>query len=178
MRRKYMRAVVGMALVVSSVGLVALIASAFDESDAGAALPALPTPDPTFLAELEAHGFRFAVVPGDAPTMVSPEQAVTYVSAEYGADPANMTVYIGLLTELDRLLPSTGDTVPTPSVAISPAVDRLSFAVQITGMTLYRRGGEGLTSSEIASSPEDIHHELVVFVDAMTGAEIVATTFR
>jgi hypothetical protein len=49
-------------------------------------------------------------------------------------------------------------------------VDRLAYAVQVTGLELYPMGGP--------TSPERVHDELIVFIDARTGAEIMATTFR
>ncbi len=172
MKRKYIGTAAGLVVVVA--GAVVLLTSfVFDRSDASvtASTPA----DPVLISELEAHGFRFTLVPDDTSTIVSPKEAAQYASAEYGVDTENMTVYLGRLTELDRLS-TTSET--GSSGATAPSVNRLSFAVQITGMTLYRRGGEEVPRGDTASNPDDMHHELVVFIDATTGREIVATTFR
>lgn len=84
---------------------------------------------------------------------------------------AGYKVYLGRLTEESRLGPPD-DPMPAPDPSVPPpSVNRLVYAVQITGINLYPS-----LNPEDSSAP--VNHELVVFIDAMSGQEVLATSFR
>lgn len=111
-------------------------------------------PDPLLLGGLAAGGLRFESDP-TLSTSVTADEALQYAVDEYGGNVSDAVVYLGLLTEEDR-----GDI----------SVDRPVYAVSVTGLAIARMGAP--------TPPDQMHGEWVVFVDAATGEEILATTFR
>lgn len=96
---------------------------------------------------------------------VSTAEARASALSEYGGKPGDSTVYLGLLTDQGRLgsLGSSGTAADIP-------VDRPVYAVQIEGLAIARMGAP--------TPPDSLHHEYIVFIDAMSGQEILTTTFR
>lgn len=137
----------------------------------GTSEPSATAPPPTFSEDLAAHGIVFVPLDGteQAAAYTSVPSAVGVATREYGIDPSHVTdVYFGALTQENRLMDGA-DATATSSVP-APAVSRPAYAVRIGGLELLALGGP--------ATPERAHEELVVFVDALTGEEIFATTFR
>lgn len=137
-------------------------------------------PPADLLAGLASTGKQFTPVRTvDAPAAkISPQTAEgAAVAAELGGrvpQGVSVNAYLGRLTEEDRLETPPNDTPdPTPADANvpPPAVDQLAYAVQLEGVNEYPQGGD-------VTDPARLHHELIVFIDAETGKQILATTFR
>lgn len=64
-----------------------------------------------------------------------------------------------------------GQVSSSASVLSGPAVGRFAWAVQFTDLNLY-------PSSYDALNPAPLHHELIVFIDAVTGKPIMSQTAR
>lgn len=151
------------AIVLTSGFLVAIpLLLARPGTSAGA--ESLPGPDAGMLQGLAANGLLFESQP-TLTVSVSADAARTTALSEYGGKPSDSTVYLGLLTDQGRLdsLASSGTTADIP-------VDRPVFAVQIEGLAIARVGAP--------TPPDSLHHEYIVFIDAMSGQEILTTTFR
>jgi hypothetical protein len=110
---------------------------------------------------------------------LSDDEAAAIALDESGApEKAEHAVYLGRFTDLDQVAPLPPD-VPGPDVYPAPDApnDQLVYMVQITGLELYPFGAFQRDGPR-SPPPERAHHEEIVFVDALTGEEIMATTFR
>jgi hypothetical protein len=167
--------------VMAAVALAGLIAVAVGVAlGSGASGSTGVTAPPTDLSTgLKDHGTLF--VPANAADAAAApvsadqaEQVATKQETDGQLPPsASVNAYLGRLTEENRLEAPPADIPkppenepPTPP----PSVDRLAYAVQIQGIQEYPTYGP--------ITPERVHNELVVFVDASTGQEIFSTTFR
>jgi len=142
-------------ILMSSVGAVVLGLTTARIPD-----PTLPSQLPdriSLFSALADHGWLFRPVdPKEvAVPIVSADAAKRTALHEYGVPDNDLTVYLGRLS-------------PTRTEVIDPRT--LAYAVQIRGLSLPRIGAPTLPGTE--------HHELVVFVDARTGDELLTTSFR
>lgn len=150
----------GVALALTIVGVLAT---------PGASEPTATAPPSALTEELAAHGIGFVALEGSEDGAYVPvPKAIDVATREYGVDPAQVAeVFLGSLTQQARLADGTDTTKATVP---APAVAQPAYAVRITGLRLMPIGGP--------ATPDRAHEELIVFVDAATGTEIFATTFR
>jgi hypothetical protein len=114
-----------------------------------AAKAQLPTTE--LRSALRASGFE--LMPVRVPlrgVLVTAESAIRSAVHDYGAAPMKRA-FIGQLS-------------------VDDVRGRLVFAVQMTGLNLPPLG--------TLATQTNLHHELIVFVDALTGRTILATSFR
>ncbi len=150
----------GLVVMLVSSGAAALFAVALLRSPAYVA--ASPLEFDQMAAALAYHGTELTAlsagrtIPSLVPSAVSATVAVDLAVATFGK--ANTpVVFEGLLTLQDH----------------SPSVDeRLVYAVQLTGLNLPPFGGRGPVTDAM------MHHEMIVFIDAESGAYLLASTVR
>jgi hypothetical protein len=147
---------------VALAATVALVWAIGNASPAGAA----KSPTAELKTALADAGFYLTPVsPDDLATIsakgIEPSLAAEVAVRTYGqVDPP--VVYVGLLTV-------SGYHVGGPDTALAVA-DRAVYAVQLTGLNLPPFGGP--------ATIENLHHELIAFVDVATGELLLATTVR
>lgn len=113
----------------------------------------------TLIDALGQHGTMLERVPegtkeGELGFIATTAEAVD-AAASSNARADTPVVYKGFLTMADQ----------------EPRIDRRPvYVVQLTGLTLPPFGG--------TQDPDRIHHELIVFVDASTGLELLSQTVR
>jgi hypothetical protein len=126
--------------------------------------PGVATPSPVDVASLVA-----ALADGDITMVPVDATDEARITSEQALLVARETYTLGKPTaSLARLTVDgyhVGDTTTPLSIE-----DRLVYVVQLTGLDMAPFGGD--------ASTETIHHELVVFVDAVTGDMLMATTVR
>jgi hypothetical protein len=115
-----------------------------------------PIPEPLAVALARHNTILVPAEAGSAP-VIGEDRALAAAREFYSL--GTPTVSLGRLTVEGW---HVGDDASTP-LAVE---DRLVYVVQLTGLTLYPTEGS------------EIHHEMVVSIDALTGDFVLATTVR
>lgn len=177
---------VSLILVISITALIIGVTA----STGGETTPGDPNVPKDFSAALEANGLSFTPVSQDEASKAAVDANFAEATARelsgYRDIPADeIHVYVGRLTELNRLDPGDPKAERDPAVQ-PPAQDTLAYGVQIAGRDVSEtpRGGPSgpsLEGGEFSAPPADadeVHREITVFINADTGLGIVSTTFR
>jgi hypothetical protein len=154
-------------IALSGVLIVAILAVLYAASPAASAVAVADVPD-DLAAALAAQGWVTEHVPVlQRPAFardVTPQMAVDSARKQFGMA-GDAEAYVALATLSNG--PHLGDETTPLEISGRPA-----YVVQITGLSLPPLGGHAQTMEQM------MHHELIVLVDAHSGAWLVATDFR
>lgn len=115
---------------------------------------------------LKDHGTDLKVAPSDLSKRAKVSTGEAEAIARTLEGPAGQVsgIYLGVLTV-------TGQIDEQKQMDSGPAIERLVWTVQLTDLNLF-------PSRYTLLDPAPVHHELVVFIDAITGEPIMSQTAR
>jgi hypothetical protein len=166
-----------LATIILLVSAGALAAVILVLGSAASNVPSTEDPPTQLVFDLAEQGleFRAATVSEESQASVTSQEAVDVATGEYGGARNPVSVYLGRLTQRGSLEQPPADATPAAGSPSGPnqtwpVANRLAYAVVIQGLSIAPNYGP--------VTQERTHSELVVFIDADTGAELLAITYR